>query len=317
MPKRTNLFQEVVEILHRHMAGDAPVEASAMLPSQKTGALREVDVVIRAKQAGHDVIVSVEAMARSRKADRQWVEQMVAKHADLPTSKLVLVSEKGFTKDARRAAFADNAVPLAPEDIRSGNPEEDVMNAVPALWPKVVSFTVEELSVKFTDGGVPLDGWGDVPATVFVPDEGDGVIVLGDLMDLVQRLYGARFDELMKQIDVANATEDSVKKFTLVVAPAEGDELQLPVDGILKTLFLLNENGVGYSLRRVVAVGKGEIKVGRIPLTQGRLGDWSVSFGYGEGKVGDRDALVVVSEQDEGQAQITLRIRPVSSEASA
>jgi hypothetical protein len=68
VPKRSNLFQEVVEILHRHMAGNATVEASAMLPSQSTGALREVDVVIRAKQAGHDVIVSVEAMARSRKA---------------------------------------------------------------------------------------------------------------------------------------------------------------------------------------------------------------------------------------------------------
>jgi hypothetical protein len=75
VPKRTNLFQEVVEILHRHMAGDATVEASAMLPSRSTGALREVDAVIRAKQAGHEVIVSVEAMAKSRKADRTWVDR--------------------------------------------------------------------------------------------------------------------------------------------------------------------------------------------------------------------------------------------------
>jgi hypothetical protein len=121
VPKRTNLFQEVVEILHRHMAGDATVEASAMLPSQSTGAPGEVDVVIRAKQAGHDVIVSVEAMARSRKADRTWVDSMVGKHADLPTSKLVLVSQRGFTEDARAAALARNAVPLAPEDLPSSN----------------------------------------------------------------------------------------------------------------------------------------------------------------------------------------------------
>ena len=121
MPKRTNLFQEVVEVLHRHMAGDATVEASAMRPSQSTGALREVDVVIRAKQAGHDVIVSVEAMARSRKADRTWVDSMVGKHADLPTNKLVLVSQRGFTEDARAAALARNAVPLAPEDLPSSN----------------------------------------------------------------------------------------------------------------------------------------------------------------------------------------------------
>jgi hypothetical protein len=82
VPKRTNLFQEVVEILHRHMAGDATVESSAMLPSRSTGALREVDVVIRAKQAGHEVIVSVEAMSRSRKADRTWAS--AAKETDEP-----------------------------------------------------------------------------------------------------------------------------------------------------------------------------------------------------------------------------------------
>lgn len=311
MPKRTNLFQEVVEILHRHMAGDATVEASAMLPSQSTGALREVDVVIRAKQAGHDVVVSVEAMARSRKADRTWVDQIVGKHADLPTSKLVLVSQAGFTEDARAAALASNAVPLAPEDLPSSNPDRDVIEAVPALWPKVVSFTVEELGVNFTDDGVPTDGWGETAPTVFV-DEG----ILGDLMEVVQNLYKARFAELIEQIDVANRTEDSVEQFTFVVEPAEGDEMQLEVDGVKKTLFLLNENGIGYSLRRITAVGKGEIKVSKIPLTQGRLGDWNINFGYGEGKVGERDALLVVSEQDEGGGLLTVRIRPLDTAKS-
>jgi hypothetical protein len=284
------------------------VEASAMLPSQSTGALREVDVVIRAKQAGHDVIVSVEAMARSRKADRTWVDLMVGKHADLPTSKLVLVSQKGFTEDARAAALARNAVPLAPEDLSSSNPDRDVLEAVPALWPKVISFTVEELGVNFTDDDAPTSGWGETAPTVFV-DEG----VLGDLMEVTQNLYQARFTELVEQIDLANRTEDSVEQFTFVVVPIEGDEIQLEVDGIRKTLFLLNENGLGYSLRQITAVGKGEIKVSKIPLTQGRLGDWNVNFGYGEGKFGDRDALLVVSEQDEGGGLLTVRIRPLDA----
>jgi hypothetical protein len=241
-----NLFQEVVEILHGHMAGDATVEASAMLPSRSTGALREVDVVIRAKQAGHDVIVSVEAMGRSRPADRTWVDQMVGKHADLPTSKLVLVAQKGFTRDARAAAVAKNAVPLAPEDLPSYNPDGAVLKAVPALWPKVVSFTVEELGVNFTDDGVPTDGWGETAPRVFVDDDGRPG-VLGDLMEVTQRLYGANFPELMEQVDLANRTEDSVEQFTFVVGPPEGEEIQLEVNGVPKTLFLLNKNGVGYS----------------------------------------------------------------------
>jgi hypothetical protein len=309
VPKRSNLFQEVVEILHRHMAGDATVEASAMLPSQSTGALREVDVVIRAKQAGHDVIVSVEAMARSRKADRTWVDLMVGKHADLPTSKLVLVSQRGFTEDARAAALARNAVPLAPEDLPSSNRDRDVIKAVPALWPKVVSFTVEELGVNFTDDGVPTVGWGETAPTVFVDDG-----VLGDLMEVVHRLYGANFAELIEQIDLANRTADSVERFIFVMGPTEGDEIQLEVNGVRKTLFLLNENGVGHSLRRIRPVGRGEIKVSEIPLTHGRLGDWNVNFGYGEGKVGGRDALLVVSARDdEGEGLLTMRIRPLDT----
>ncbi len=306
MPQRTNLFQEVVEILHRHMAGDAMVEASAMLPSRSTGALREVDVAIRAKQAGHEVIVSVEAVDRSRKADRPWVDSMVGKHADLPTSKLVLVAQKGFTRDARAAALAQNAVPLAPEDLPSTDRDGAVIRAVPALWPKFVSFSIDRVDVNFTDEGVPTDGWGDTYPTVFV-DEG----TLGDLMELMQRLYKARFPELMDQIDLANKAEDSVDRWMLVIVPVEGDELQLPIDGELKTLFVLNENGMGYSLRRIRAYGKAEIKVGEIPLTHGRLGDLNVNFGYGEGKVAGRDALLVISERDEGGGQLTIRTRPL------
>jgi hypothetical protein len=313
VPKRTNLFQEVVEILHSHMAGDATVEASAMLPSRSTGALREVDVVIRAKQAGHDVIVSVEAMGRSRPADRTWVDQMVGKHADLPTSKLVLVAQKGFTRDARAAAVAKNAVPLAPEDLPSNNPDGAVLKAVPALWPKVVSFTVEELGVNFTDDGVPTDGWGETAPTVFVDDDGRPG-VLGDLMEVTQRLYGANFPGLMEQVDLANRTEDSVEQFTFVVGPPEGEEIQLEVNGVPKTLFLLNKNGVGYSLRRIKAVGRAEIKVSEIPLTHGRLGDWNVNFGYGKGKFGDQDALLVVSEPDDGEGLLTVRIRPLDAD---
>lgn len=166
MPKRTNLFQEVVEIIHRHMAGDAEVESPALLPSRSTGDLREVDVVIRGQQARQEVIVSVEAIARSRKAAVGWVEEMVGKHDDLPTNKLVLVSEKEFTRQGREAALARGAVPLAPEDLRSEDPDAAVIRVLPALWPKVVTFALETIGVKFVDYDVPKDGWGQDPPLV-------------------------------------------------------------------------------------------------------------------------------------------------------
>ena len=43
MPKRSNLFQDVVAIIHQHMAGDAEVVESAMLPNAGAGGQTEVD----------------------------------------------------------------------------------------------------------------------------------------------------------------------------------------------------------------------------------------------------------------------------------
>jgi hypothetical protein len=310
MPQQTNLFQEVVEIIHRHMAEDATVEASAMLPSRSTGALREVDVAIRAKQAGHEVIVSVEAISRSRKAARPWVDEMVGKHADLPTSKLVLVSEKGFTKDARKAALAADAVPLAPEDL-GDNPDNAVMRVLPSLWPKAITFAPDSLSVNFTDDDAPTTGWEDDPPMLAI-DDGR---VVGTLWDVVRKVYEENWLDLMEQIQLRDIEKDDKRDFTLVLDPQEGDDLSLVVDGKPRMIFLINANRRGYSLRRVTVVGTVEIQVSEIPLKGARLGDVDVKFAYGEGKVGSRDALLVVTETESG-GKLTMRIRPLDESSN-
>lgn len=274
------------------MAEGAVVEASAMLPSRTTGNLREVDVAIRGEQAGHEVIVCVEASARSRKADRQWVDQMLGKHDDLSTSKLVLVSEKGFTKDAREAALARDAVPLAPEDLSKGDSNRAVVAGIPSLWPKVVTFSPESLSVDFAEEA-PQDGWEKDPP---IAATDDGTLV--NIWEVVRQAYGQHFRELMEQIDLANIKGDEVQEFTLVLEPQEGEVIQVGVDGEPKTIYLVNANGQGYSLRRIVVKGKGEIVVSEIPLKHGRLGDVDVRFAYGEGKVGKQDALIVAEGVD-------------------
>jgi hypothetical protein len=214
VPKRTNLFQEVVEIIHSHMAEGATVESSAMLRSRDTGALKEVDVVIRSQQAGHEVIVSVEAVAWGRRADRNWVDRQLGRHADLPTSKLVLVSQSGFTEDARAAALARNAGPIAPEDLAGGDPAGTVVAAVKSLWPKVVTFELQELSVKFDDDDAPKDGWPAEPPAIYADDSS----LLADTIDeFAKRIYHDHFRELMEQVDLVNIEEDDVRRFTLVL----------------------------------------------------------------------------------------------------
>jgi hypothetical protein len=105
MPKRTNFFQQVVAIVHRHAKDEGTtVTESEELAERATGVKREVDVVIRRTVAGHDVTLSVEATATSAPADVTWIDAMIAKHADLPTSTLVLVSEPGYTTNAEKKA---------------------------------------------------------------------------------------------------------------------------------------------------------------------------------------------------------------------
>jgi hypothetical protein len=122
MPPRSNLFQETIGIVHAHLAGDATIEESAMLKQRTTGEAREVDVVLRSNVGPHEVIVSVEARSTARKADLPWVESMVGKHADLPTSKHVLVSESGFTGPAKRHAEAKGAIAVSPQEVAGDHP---------------------------------------------------------------------------------------------------------------------------------------------------------------------------------------------------
>jgi hypothetical protein len=107
----------------------------------------------------YEIVVSVEAVGRSRRATVEWVEQMVSKHKDLPTNKLVLVAEKGFSKQARVLAESEGAVPLAPQDLTGADPTERVVGAVRSLWPKVVTFSPVEFGVNFDDADAPKDGW--------------------------------------------------------------------------------------------------------------------------------------------------------------
>lgn len=106
MPKRTNIFQELVAIIHSRLGSGWTVSESMLLPDGITGEPREVDVVARATVAGYDIYISVECRDHQRAADVTWVEGMAKKHEHLPTSKLVLWSRAGFTKSALVKAAA-------------------------------------------------------------------------------------------------------------------------------------------------------------------------------------------------------------------
>jgi hypothetical protein len=77
-----------------------------MVKDKITGAEREVDILIATDVSGYEVRIGIEVNGHARKADSPWVESMHSKHASLPTDKLILVAEAGFTAPAlQKAAF--------------------------------------------------------------------------------------------------------------------------------------------------------------------------------------------------------------------
>ncbi|MFG1874266.1 hypothetical protein ACGFIV_05450 [Sphaerisporangium sp. NPDC049003] len=112
MPARSNDFQATVYFVQTHLASDATVTESAQLRDRITGEMREVDVLITGHMGGRLIQIGIECRDRNRKDCVSWVEEMRAKHDDLPTDQLVLVSRSGFSASAGRL----------PDTTRRGRP---------------------------------------------------------------------------------------------------------------------------------------------------------------------------------------------------
>ncbi|HBA67344.1 MAG TPA: hypothetical protein DCZ48_14425 [Methylococcaceae bacterium] len=146
MPKRTNAFQRLVTLLTATLAGRAQVTESAMLADRVNGELREVDVLVVAIAGGYSVQLGVEVISWARPADTPWVEKMRAKHENLPTDKLILVSENGFYEPARRKADFYGIEVLTLEE------------ATEADWPLIAALETsgvfEVMTIDFNVSGV-------------------------------------------------------------------------------------------------------------------------------------------------------------------
>jgi hypothetical protein len=314
VPKRSNLFQDVVAVVFGHMAGKATVEESAMLRNRETGATREVDVVIRSRVAAHDVVVSVEASSRSRPADLEWVEQMLKKHSKLPTNALVLVSESGFTPEARREAEAGGAAAIAPEDLTSEDPRGMVVNRLSRLWPKKISLTPTGARVfveRPTTDGRKEPAWfraRDDHLTFF--DDGDE---LGPTIGVVEAVIKANMTRIADQVGLADVKGNVTSGFVLQIGPpwtvrdGQGAERRLAVR------FHEVDPPEFHPVTAIEVTGTAVIEANEpIELEHRKLGE--VTYAYGTGEVGSVPALVVITG-DESQGKMTIRTRQPSETA--
>ena len=146
MPKRTNEFQKLVYYFKKHTIKNVTITESKELDDKHTGNKREVDIVLETNVGGHQVIISIECVDRSRKADISWIEQMYEKHRKLQTSVLVLVSKKGFTKNAELYAEKNNIETSTFEQVKSVAPEKRILKYA-SLFIRLLEINVETVKV--------------------------------------------------------------------------------------------------------------------------------------------------------------------------
>lgn len=305
MPRRTNLFQRVIKVLHENIAGQATVEESAMLPDSASQSDREVDVVITTTLVGQTVRIGVEATATGSPADVTWVDSMIGKHRTLPTNRLVLVSEAGFTPAARRKAESEEIAALAPEDLEGEEAAGRVVNKLGTIYVKGFTFTYDVATATVHPPGKQSETVEtEVPsgATLFLSDETE----VGSVADAMNVYVHANFEQISGWLDLPDVTERQEREIRLTTqADLSARRPGIPLGGSSEPLFIRNE-GVDppqlWRVRKLSIKPRAVLEAGEISLSHAKLEPLSPGFAFGEGHLGESTATFIVDESGDHPA---------------
>lgn len=286
MPKRHNIFQDLMASIHKQLASSSRIAESEMFTDPSSGQAREVDLVIRSSVDGYEIVISVECTDRKRPVSVEWVEQMCCKHRDLPTHKLVLVSKSGYTKAALSKGRALGAKLLSIEAAervdwakyvnRSSRLFLIAVNAMTVVVPVSPTYTA---SSPFP--GIPMQ-------TEFLDPEGKFHATAEEIASAVLS---------KEQILTATVGKMDVSDgggWEILIPTKPGVRMRLPdgseyeIDG-LKVVLLANPLRVCFDLERV------------------SFRDSQVAYGSSQTKYGDFLLTILEAEGSKPSAQIRVR----------
>lgn len=153
---------------------------SKMLRDAVLDVEREVDIVVEGTFDGDPVMTSIEVIERRKPGDLTWVEQLITKHQNLPTNRLILVSQSGFTKNALAlvAKLGGSVEAIQPKII-----EDNGQAKVETLYADLVQLrpTLGQVEIIHPSDGQPLRVDASTQIGVFAADGSE----LGNAYQLV------------------------------------------------------------------------------------------------------------------------------------
>ena len=103
-------------------------------------------------------------------------------------------------------------------------------------------------------------------------------------MQVAGRIYHEHFSKIIDELGLVDIDGDTRQRMRLDIEPEDGDELQVLVDGVPRTIYLVNADGREYALRRATLTGTATILVSSVPLKSRRLGELNLTYGYGRAR---------------------------------
>lgn len=290
MPQRTDPFQHLIFLVKQQLAeSGAVVTESKMLPDRHLEDTTEVDTCIETSIAGHNVVISFECRHSSRPLGKGWVQQMWAKHENLQTSVLVLVSDRGFTKSALIQANKYGVETLKLDQVDADS-VTGLLERVRALCMKTVSFTATKILIHLEEtdcrGAEIVDA---LPENNLVDLEGKHLGLVRGLVEIILK------DDRLVVHSLREGSEEH-RSFQI--------EWQQHQDATPK--FCLQESGTAM-IRPIVKMdltGIFEAVIGRFEMKHGNLGNVQVSWGKGE--FDGKKSVLVVTQDEKGTPRLSL-----------
>lgn len=304
MPKRTNLFQDVVAIVHEILNPGVDVKRSVMVEHDQIGDPREIDLRMILPSPDGAITVGVEARSHGRKATQEWVEQQKEKHSHLGTTQLVLVSDTGFYEPAERLAKANQILTVTPTDLQEGSVRAQIVGRLPTLYPRTLELGVDLFAVVIDVDDcaeaipIPVD-----PTVTLRLEDGRPV---GTVRAVTERLMDARNGKVIDDAGLLRG-QDSRSATTVLPFPGpraiddSGAEVEMWVD--------LKRWGKPWPspVRAILARTSYHLSVGDgIALRHRTIA--GVDVAYGESKAFDETFSVIASISD-GIERFSVEVR--------
>lgn len=276
MPKRSTPFQAIVRLVRQHFAQPGvTVTESKMLLDASLGIEREVDIVIEGEFDGEPMVISVEVIERSRPAPLPWIDEMLAKHRDLPTNRLLLVSKSGFTRNAlaRVEREAGRVQALTPEVVEDGS-----QLAVRRLFVETISYAPTGCNLRVRMGRDELTVVAGTPLLDVYDVDGNP---LGPLSYLVQDTVNLDAVRLRLSFEAFKHPDKD---------QASGFSIEVPI-GSLGYHLQRSETRDLHLVEELIIWGDFAALRTEVPLTLARLG--GRVYGSGEAPIAGRSAVWV------------------------